>query len=654
MQLSGSEKITDAERSDLTRATIAEGVPAPKLFRGVNANASEKDFPVGRPFDLRASSASADEGSALPYAENGDGQPVLFEIEGARGLKVSGRAEATAGYAEEEWVTAGRFYVSDAQRDEDGVLVVTLARKPGVSPTAQKNALKPGASMDSFFAKPAASAPSGGVSKVDGPEAAKLAATVTGTDERSEFTRNALEAIADFGGNARVLVDRGPNGEVRGAAGLVEQTHDPADFDVEGPEKRYLKLDYLGSLESGAGSRLFDSVLQEVLDGDYDGVMLEGTKNSNDYWVNKQKLSVDPLDIGADMYGLNADEIRVRLGANEPSAPGVPSANSAADLDPVAKTLKPVPASVPEVTKVLAPTHVSEPELKSKPVPASVRRIPMEFKETPVSSVPAYAEDGNYFFQQKVDGIRGQLVLDPGKKPWFRSKSGDQLQSSTAAKISGPLLAKLGAGLPEGSPPVTVDGEMLDGKWYVFDMTVGDQGLPWEKRMAMAEEWVAQLRKQGVTSIESLPTARTPEEKKALFEAIRAGGGEGIMIKRKNAKYKWGQRTDEILKAKITASADVVVIERNRGGKDNAVVGVYKNGKLTEVGSVSTIGKEKTGGISVGDVLEVEYLWAHDGTGKLTQPRIKKPRPDKNPLLATDSQFRFVNKEVVDIPPPLA
>ena len=296
----------------------------------------------------------------------------------------------------------------------------------------------------------------------------------------------------------------------------------------------------------------------------------------------------------------------------------------------------------------LAPTKAVEVEMPSKPVAPALHRVPMEFREAAMADVPKYIEDDKYYFQQKVDGIRGQLVLDPGKAPWFRSKSGDQLVNSTAAKVSTPLLKKRGAGSPEGSPAVTIDGEMLDGKWYVFDMTVaGSEGLPWETRMEMAESWVKSMNDAGIDQIVALPTARTPAEKKALFDAIKASGGEGVMMKRRDAAYKFGQRTDQILKAKITSTADVVVMERNVDGKENAVVGVYRNGKLERVANVPTQGK---GNPQVGDVLEVEYLWAHPGTKLLTQARIKKARPDKDPLTATDTQFRYVNKDVLDLP----
>lgn len=297
--------------------------------------------------------------------------------------------------------------------------------------------------------------------------------------------------------------------------------------------------------------------------------------------------------------------------------------------------------------EVLAPVDAVEVEEKSAPAPTASRRIPMEFKEAPLSEVEAYIADDDFYFQQKVDGVRAQLVLDPGVKPWFRSKSGGKLVSSTAAKIADPLLRQLGDGLPVGSTPITVDGEMLDGKWYIFDMTVGDNDTrPWAERMGVAEDWAAGVRGRGGTDIiVALPTARTAEEKRALFEAVRDSGGEGVMIKRRDARYRFGVRTDEILKAKITSSADTVVMDVNVDGKTNAVLGVYRDGKLERVANVPTQGK---GEFKVGDVVEVEYLYAHPDSKLLTQARIKRKRPDKDPLMVTDSQFRYVSKKVHD------
>ena len=296
-------------------------------------------------------------------------------------------------------------------------------------------------------------------------------------------------------------------------------------------------------------------------------------------------------------------------------------------------------------------TSVVEPELPSSPAPTGSKfRAPMIFDEVSVADVPKYIDDDSYFFQQKVDGIRGQLVIEPGKEPWFRSKSGQRLVSSTAAKITGPMLKKLGGQSHAEGPSYTVDGELLDGVWYVFDVAVdGAEKTPWEDRMAVAESWVNEMHKAGITNIQALPTAKTAEQKRALWDAVNASGGEGVMIKRRDAGYNYDKRVSHTVKAKITSTADVIVLERNIGGKENARIGLVINGEEVSIGTVSMQGKEKFGAVNVGDVIEVEYLWAMPGTNALQQPRMVKRRPDKKRSEATADQLRFVDKSVVDV-----
>ena len=85
------------------------------------------------------------------------------------------------------------------------------------------------------------------------------------------------------------------------------------------------------------------------------------------------------------------------------------------------------------------------------------------------------------------------------------------------------------------------------------------------------------------------------------------------------------------------------------GGKENAEIGIHIGGKLVSIGTVSMQGKEKGGAVNVGDVIEVEYLWANPANHNLQQPRMLKRRPDKAPAEATDSQLRFVSKDVVSL-----
>ena len=97
------------------------------------------------------------------------------------------------------------------------------------------------------------------------------------------------------------------------------------------------------------------------------------------------------------LFSHNADVDRINA-AELAKLPGkgtkkVGTTDSEKALDETAADLTPTPTSAPDVAAVLAPTKVSEPELKSTPVAPAKHRVPMEFKETTVSQVPAFAAD---------------------------------------------------------------------------------------------------------------------------------------------------------------------------------------------------------------------------------------------------------------------
>lgn len=582
VKLRGSGELTDQERKRLHAEVIRSGEPAPELFRGVSIDASGMDFSPGRAIDFEPSSTSEDPGSAWPYAENGDRDPVVFEFApGARALNVQDRAEAVEGYAEAEWVTAGRFYVTGT-RDEDGVKVVSVSGTPPTDPAAQKRATQPAIDMGSVWRKNDP-VPEAGAQDLAGPG---------GQPDPSP----------DLPGP---VVGQGPAGGGSGLPGHVAPFVTPGSKVYVHPQGSYVVVGLDGSV----------------------------TKIGPDGKPRKTSAAAAKLAVGHGKW--------------TPIEASVPAPVKKETGPPLAKA--PLADLKPEKAVVVA--SKDEEELPSLPAPkTSTFRVPMAFNEAPVVDVPKYIEDPNFHFQQKVDGIRGQLVIEPGKQPWFRSKSGQKLVNSSAAKITGPLLDKLGKQSDYDGPTYTIDGELLDGKWYVFDVAVeGSEKTPWEDRMSTAEAWVAEMHKLGLLNIQALPVARTAEEKRALWEAVQASGGEGVMMKRKDAPYGYGQRVNHTLKAKITSTADVVVMARNLGGKENAEIGIHVGGKLVSIGTVSMQGKEKGGAVNVGDVIEVEYLWANPANNNLQQPRMKKKRPDKSPADANSDQLRFVGKQVVDV-----
>jgi hypothetical protein len=344
-----------------------------------------------------------------------------------------------------------------------------------------------------------------------------------------------------------------------------------------------------------------------------------------------------------------------------PSTPTIPT--TPPDAGEAEKQL--VKGKLPDQSKLPAPKVSAPTDAKT----AAKNFLPMQYNEIKVSDLPQYEADAQWFFQQKVDGMRASLVLEPGKSPWVKNKTGSKFASTTGLKTLDPMLAKMkAANLTSPDDHVyIVDGEVLDGKFNVFDwVQLGDEKMPWEKRMAMAETWVKSFNAAGIHEPVALPTARTEEEKKALHEATFNAGSEGIVLKRKDAPYvqsnaTGSKRSYDILKAKYVSTADVVVMARNVGvsgpeasdpgaTKENATLGVWdaSQGKIVPVGSTSMIGMEKKHGpVKVGDVIEVAYLWSSPDN-QLSQPRMVGKRPDKTPQMTNLSQLRRVNKGVLD------
>lgn len=684
VELRGSGKLTPDERKTLL-AQVLMGEKAPRLYRGANMSVKESDFPLGRPVDLGPSSSSEEEGSALPYAEGGDEQPVLFVIDGAKGLNVQDRAERVSGFAEQEWVVGGRYYVRGARRDEDGVLVVNISPTLGSDPVSQKNGVGKPITLDSA---PSEVEPDAKPKYDPGREQSlrTLAEGLTWSSGRkkapqtfADVTDQELDTlILAYDGRARIKND--PNDisdEVAAAlrdvrtkrqggassnyADLMKKKH-PEEFGLGGTD---------GTVPEGAGPDLAGPGGGPDPSPELPGPVVEQGPGGDDGVPDHVRSFVGPGDkvyrhpqgsyivasasgavakIGPDGKPRKTSATAAKLAVGHGQWTPVSMSKPAPVKKPTALPLETKPLTdFPPAQAVVVSAAVEE-EVKSAPAPTGSKfQVPMTFNEAPVSDVPKYIEDPNFHFQQKVDGIRGQLVIEPGKKPWFRSKSGQALVNSSAAKVTGPMLAKLGQQSDYSGPSYTVDGELLDGKWYVFDVAVdGGEKTPWEDRMRTAEAWVGEMHKLGLKNIQALPVARTAVEKRKLWEAVNASGGEGVMMKRKDAPYNYGSRVSHTLKAKITSTADVVVMERNIGGKENARIGVMIDGVLTPIGTVSMQGKEKNGAVNVGDVIEVEYLWANPANNNLQQPRMVKRRPDKVAADSTTDQFRYVGKDVVD------
>lgn len=286
-------------------------------------------------------------------------------------------------------------------------------------------------------------------------------------------------------------------------------------------------------------------------------------------------------------------------------------------------------------------------DMQTVPVAPAVVKRPMKFKQATLDQLQAFVKDPRWIIQQKVDGIRGQLVFEPGKAPWFRSGGGGQLVSTTAAKVTGPLLKRIPAQSGLANRTYSVDGEIIDGTFWVFDLVIdGQESMTLDRRLRALSIWtktVADVLELGDV-VKPLPTGRTEAEKAALSLAVLESGGEGFIVKRLDGSYDWDSRVDHSLKIKVTHTVDAVVIDRNRGVDDNMVLALYNEaGEQVEIGNTSAIGKPDA---QIGEVVEVKYLYAGQG-GRLVQPTVLRMRDDKQPHECRTDQLVFVNKAVV-------
>lgn len=284
--------------------------------------------------------------------------------------------------------------------------------------------------------------------------------------------------------------------------------------------------------------------------------------------------------------------------------------------------------------------------------------------------------ESNWMLQQKMDGTRAfiKIKYDEISESWditWLSSNGSPLKHAAAKlhfydverslienfHLHGPLTVK------KGETPVrrvvleaVLDAELIidTGALYVFD-------LPWlridvdgEERLAVTPGTRAETRLEELEETLNIRpnfgTVRslyrwTGEGKREALQSLIEAGVEGAVFKHPNGPYavEPKKRTRDQLKFKFVKDADVVVLERDRGGKTSAILGVINNaGVFREVGSCSMIGKPDA---QPGDVIEVQYLY-WTGAGMI-QPRMTRIRHDKDAGECFLDQFPEYSREAV-------
>lgn len=270
----------------------------------------------------------------------------------------------------------------------------------------------------------------------------------------------------------------------------------------------------------------------------------------------------------------------------------------------------------------------------------------MKYKSASLDDMRAFRDSDDWVFEQKVDGTHTLIRMEPGREPQFLSRSGGPLKHTAAAQHFHRLRRDLEQ--LDIAETVILDGEIVceSGHLWLYDIMVE---APFEDRRNILELiFHPDVGSRGLSAAERvhlLPQARTREEKDRLANELLRRRAEGVMTKRLDGLYVPDGRVDHALKLKFTKTADVVVRERNTGGKANAKIGVYRDGELVGCGNLTMIGKYDA---QPGEVIEIRYLYLGNG-GHLYQPRLLRPRPDKRPEECTWDQLIPTSREVIQL-----
>jgi ATP-dependent DNA ligase I len=241
---------------------------------------------------------------------------------------------------------------------------------------------------------------------------------------------------------------------------------------------------------------------------------------------------------------------------------------------------------------------------------------------TPIAYAAEYPQlDGAaWIVEDKYDGIRAQAHVRDGKVRLFSRRLNDvtasypEIAGAMAgiegdAIFDGEIVAIRGDGvlpfrtLQARLQRKTIDDELLRDvplAYVVFDLLAIGDDLLLDEPLAARRERLAGLRMPN-EAVRLAPFERVAEfpavEINDRFEAARARGNEGLMLKRDDAPYASGRRGKWWLKLKRELSTlDAVVVAVEWGhGKRAGVLSDYTFAVRAEGGRLETIGKAYSG-----------------------------------------------------------
>jgi bifunctional non-homologous end joining protein LigD len=235
--------------------------------------------------------------------------------------------------------------------------------------------------------------------------------------------------------------------------------------------------------------------------------------------------------------------------------------------------------------------------------------------------------------QEKLDGRR--ILIE---------KAGDKLVAVNRKGLAIGLPVLLLLELSRLPGEFTLDGECVGERYHAFDLLAlnGEdlRPLPLNRRLVALATLLTQTRHVSVVLV---PTAYTTLDKQRLHDELKAAGKEGIVLKLLDAAYAPGRPNSggPALKHKFTATLSAVVSKLNEQ-------------RSVEFRLLDEEGWQVAGNVTippnreipeVGQIIEIEYLYANPESGVLFQPVYLGVRSDLDQSECTFSQLKFKPEE---------
>lgn len=242
--------------------------------------------------------------------------------------------------------------------------------------------------------------------------------------------------------------------------------------------------------------------------------------------------------------------------------------------------------------------------------------------------------DDNYIAQEKYDGERRTIRVTPEGVTGFNMKGeAVALTEAVAQAVQGLLAVE-----PRG---FLLDGEDFEDRFIGFDILEVGGDCVRTTAYDMRFGWLRQLIGEGaIGAVRLAETAEGERGKRALVDAVRARGGEGVVFKHRQSLYVPGKLKGPSaqFKLKFYATATVIAGERKRDKSSVELFLLEATGAETSVGFVTI--PPNAAVPEPGTLVDVRYLYAYRG-GSLYQPNYLRPRTDIDRDEAVMDQLKY-------------